>query len=57
MQAVGFRVEVPHNAQTFAKSGKTDRSDTHNIGALRITYTILGVPDYSYSTLGPKTLF
>ena len=28
-----------------------------NIGALRTTYTILGVPHYNYSRLYPKTLF
>ena len=28
-----------------------------NIGALRITYTILGVPYYSYSIIYPETLF
>ena len=28
-----------------------------SIGVLIITYTILGVPYYNYSTLGPKTLF
>ena len=28
-----------------------------NIGASIITYTILGVPYYNYSTMGPKTLF
>ena len=27
------------------------------IGALIITYTILGVPHYTYSIMGPKTLF
>ena len=26
-----------------------------NIGALIITYTILGVPYYNYSIMGPKT--
>ena len=26
---------------------------TPDVGALRITYTILGAPDYSYSTMGP----
>ena len=26
------------------------------IGALIITYTILGVPHYTYSIMGPKTL-
>ena len=26
-----------------------------NIGALTITYTILGVPYYNYSIMGPKT--
>ena len=28
-----------------------------NIGALTITYTILGVPYYNYSKMGPKTPF
>ena len=28
-----------------------------NIGALIITYTILGVPYYIYSIIGPKILF
>ena len=28
-----------------------------NMGALVITHTILGVPYYSYSIMGPKTLF
>ena len=28
-----------------------------NIGALTITYTILGVPCDNYSIVGPKTLF
>ena len=28
-----------------------------NIGALIITYTILGVPYYTSSIIGPKTLF
>ena len=28
-----------------------------NIGALIITYTILGAPYYNYSIMGPKTLF
>ena len=27
------------------------------IGAFIITYTTLGVPDYNYSIMGPKTLF
>ena len=27
------------------------------VGALMITYTILGVPYYSYRIMGPKTLF
>ena len=26
-------------------------------GAKNYTYTILGVPDYKYSIMGPKTLF
>ena len=29
----------------------------YNIGALIITDTILGVPYYNYSIVGPKTLF
>ena len=28
-----------------------------NIGALVITFFIAGVPDYTYSIMGPKTLF
>ena len=28
-----------------------------NIGASIVTYTILGVPYYSYCIVGPKTLF
>ena len=28
-----------------------------NVEALMITCTILGVPDYRYSIMGPKTLF
>ena len=27
------------------------------MGALKMTYTTLRVPDYIYSILGPKTLF
>ena len=27
------------------------------IGALTITYTILGLPYYNFSIMGPKTLF
>ena len=29
----------------------------HYYRALIITYTVLGVPYYNYSILGPKTLF
>ena len=28
-----------------------------HIGALIVTYTILGVPYYKYSIMGPKTVF
>ena len=34
-----------------------NQSKTSNIGALMITYTILGVPYSNYSILGPETLF
>ena len=35
-----------------------DRTPTeYAIGALIITYTILGVPYYKYTIMGPKTLF
>ena len=29
----------------------------YTMGAKNYTYTILGVPDYKYSIMGPKTLF
>ena len=32
-------------------------SSATNIGALMITYTILGVSYYNHSIMGPKTLF
>ena len=34
-----------------------NQTKTSNIGALMITYTILGVPYSNYSILGPETLF
>ena len=39
---------------TFAPSSRSRRS---NIRAEKITNTILGVPYYNYSIMGPKTLF
>ena len=34
-----------------------ESSSEHTIGALTITYNILGVPYSNYSRMGPKTLF
>ena len=34
---------------------KPCRQQGFNIGALIITYAVLGVPYYNYSTMGPKT--
>ena len=39
----------------FGGLGFSDVGD--NIGAVMVTYTILGVPYYNYSRMGPKTLF
>ena len=43
----------PSNSKTLADTTET----AEYIGALIITYTILGVPGYKYSIVGPKSLF
>ena len=48
----GFRLRLWDMPALVIKN-KTGDS---NIGALIITYTILGVPDYNYSIQGPNTL-
>ena len=48
------RLKVESVPETFALPQSSLKS---NIGALTITCTILGVPYYADSIMGPKTLF
>ena len=43
--------------KVWATRSQCGQISLHNIGALIITYTILAVPYYNYSIMGPKTLF
>ena len=38
------------------EAGLEPRASCYNVGASTIACTILGVPNYNYSLMGPKTL-
>ena len=51
-----FRRQAVGKAKAETKKTKVAVLLTDTIGALIITYTILGVPYYNYSIMGLKTL-
>ena len=47
----------PAGVQGPSAPEKGSQQNHSTVGALAITYTILGDPYYTYSIMGPKTLF